>query len=90
MSARIEKRFARLLESDPDAVHEAIVRAVGTLDQLIDSLPDSLEVRYTYRLIKAVAVSGRAADLLALRASPCVLSIEAVGTVTSIREDCPS
>ncbi len=87
MSARIDPKYARQLKDDPESSSEAIVTAACGLDALIQSLPKTVEVRYRYHLIQAVAVVGRGADILALSALPGIKSIETVGDVRASSKD---
>lgn len=86
MAAKIDPEFARQLDRSPDRRAEAIVTAAEDLTELIRELPGSLTIEHEYRLIKAVAVAGRGADILALASVPAVGTIEAVGDVSAQRE----
>ena len=81
MRARIDPELLKLSVTDPAAVVEAIVTAESTLEALLERLPASLVVQYTYRLIPGVAVTGPVGDLGSLSLLSVVRSIEPVREV---------
>ena len=83
MNVKIDREFEQRLKSDPTAEHEVIVRAATDLDELIASLPPNLDVKYTYRLIHSIAVTGRASDIRSLTGVAAVKTIEPVKSVKS-------
>lgn len=83
MSTKIDRAFAERLANDPGAECEAIIKAATDLEELIESLPPELQVKYTYRLIQSIAVTGRAGDIQSLTEVPAVKTIEPVRSVKS-------
>lgn len=81
MNARIDPELADLLSGDPKRSLEAIIMARGRLEDLLDSLPDEVTVRYTYRLIGSISVTAPAGALRLLADSEAVKAIEPVRPV---------
>lgn len=82
MNARIDPELADLLSGDPLRPLEAIIMAQGRLEDLVDSLPADVTVRYTYRLIGSISVTAPAGALRLLASSDAVKAIEPVRPVT--------
>ena len=73
------------LKADPEAEVNLIVRLKGEMGDGLRRLSTmGLRVRHRFRLTKTVAVTGRAADCLALSDEPWVESIEEDKPVTTM------
>jgi hypothetical protein len=82
MSARIDPELARWLAGDPARQLEAIVSAQGRLDELLDGLPEGVEVQHLYRLIGSISVTAPAGTLRRMADLTVVKSIEPVRRVS--------
>jgi hypothetical protein len=81
----VETDLIEKLKADPDAEVHLIVRLkVDTGDSLRRLSTMGLRVRHRFRLTRTVAVTGRAADGLALSTEPWVESIEEDKPVTTM------
>ncbi|MBI5034159.1 MAG: hypothetical protein HZB51_26865 [Chloroflexi bacterium] len=75
--AKIAPELLSKLQRHPDATVNVIVRLTDDPSAHLTEIKASrLNVRYTYSLIAAVAVQGKAAACLKLASQPWVLSIE--------------
>jgi hypothetical protein len=81
VTGKIDAELNKLMNESPDAELEAIVVASGSLDELLNVLPNSVGVRRRFKLISAVEVVAVAADLRELADSPSVKKIEPVRDV---------
>jgi len=82
MSARVDPEMAVLLSGDPGQQIEAIISAQGRLDDLLDHLPDGVEIQHQYRLIGSISVSASAGTLRRVADMQAVKSIEPVRRVS--------
>lgn len=75
--AKIAPDLQKKLQLDPDAVVNLILRLTDSPDQHVNALKArGLAVLFTYSLIPAVAVQGKASACLGLIDEPWVLAIE--------------
>ncbi|MFQ6015389.1 MAG: hypothetical protein ACE5NP_08105 [Anaerolineae bacterium] len=81
--ARMEQALETQLKEDPEATVNLIVRLEHDVDAYVSSLEaKGLKVRRTFKLIKAVAIEGKAGACLQLASEPWVQAIEEDREVT--------
>jgi hypothetical protein len=74
---KVAARLARRWRANPQAVVHAIIRTVADVDESAAVLQQhGLTIRRRYQLLPALAVSGRAQDILALSDEDWISSIE--------------